>query len=446
MNKKKKQNIIYTVSDFTKELKTLFEEMYSFIWITGEISNLIIPRSGHVYFSLKDSHCIISCVMFRTQNKRLKFNFENGMQITGMARLSIYEPRGSYQLIFEYVELKGAGSSQTAFEQLKKNLFNKGFFDEKNKKPIPSLPSKISIITSPTGAVVKDIINISQRRFENIFLEIVPVKVQGKDAEYEIVKAFENVNMFSKSDVIILARGGGSLEDLSAFNSEKVAMAVYASKIPVISGIGHETDYTICDFTADLRAPTPSAAAELAVPEKKDLKKNIDLLRTNLINNFKKNILFLFQRVLDLKIRLKNPETIIDDMRLTLEDLEYRMTNQLKKKLNFHKYELNWIKNSLYANNPEKKILKLKKDIQNLTNKTKLIMNLIIKQCKAENNQQKAKLNTLSPINVLNRGYSITRKYPQMNIVKDSKMIKKGARLEVILKKGKLLCQVEKNE
>ncbi len=156
--------------------------------------------------------------------------------------------------------------------------------------------------------------------------------------------------------------------------------------------------------------------------------------------------MFLFQRVLDLKIRLKNPETIIDDMRLTLEDLEYRMTNQLKKKLNFHKYELNWIKNSLYANNPEKKILKLKKDIQNLTNKTKLIMNLIIKQCKAENNQQKAKLNTLSPINVLNRGYSITRKYPQMNIVKDSKMIKKGARLEVILKKGKLLCQVEKNE
>ncbi len=292
MNKKKKQNIIYTVSDFTKELKTLFEEMYSFIWITGEISNLIIPRSGHVYFSLKDSHCIISCVMFRTQNKRLKFNFENGMQITGMARLSIYEPRGSYQLIFEYVELKGAGSSQTAFEQLKKNLFNKGFFDEKNKKPIPSLPSKISIITSPTGAVVKDIINISQRRFENIFLEIVPVKVQGKDAEYEIVKAFENVNMFSKSDVIILARGGGSLEDLSAFNSEKVAMAVYASKIPVISGIGHETDYTICDFTADLRAPTPSAAAELAVPEKKDLKKNIDLLRTNLINNFKKIFCF----------------------------------------------------------------------------------------------------------------------------------------------------------
>ena len=446
MNKKEKQNIIYTVSDLTKELKTLFEEIYSFIWITGEISNLTIPKSGHVYFSLKDSHCVISCVMFRNQNQRLKFSFENGMQITGMARLSIYEPRGSYQLIFEYVEPKGTGSSQTAFEQLKKKLSNKGFFNKENKKSIPGLPSKISIITSPTGSVIKDIINIAQRRFENIFLEIIPVKVQGKDAEDEIVKAFKIINMFSKSDVIILARGGGSLEDLSAFNSEKVAMAMHASKIPVISGIGHETDYTICDFIADLRAPTPSAAAELAVPEKKDLKKNIDFLKANITNNFKNHILFLSQQVLDLKIRLKNPERIIYDMRLRLEDLEYRMINQMEKKLSFYKYKLNWIINSLYANNPEKKIFKLKKNIQTLANKTELVMDLIIKQYKAINNEQKARLNTLSPINVLKRGYSITRKYPQMNIVKDSKTIKKGARLEVILNKGKLLCQVEKNE
>ena len=390
---------IYTVSKLTKKIKSLLEEHFPFIWVTGEISNLSVPSSGHSYFSLKDNNSVISCVMFKNQNSRLKFDLENGIKIFGLARLGLYAPRGTYQLIFEHIEPEGAGSAQLAFEQLKKRLAENGFFEEKYKKPIPFLPSKVSVITSGTGAAVQDIINIAQRRFLNCNLEIVSVKVQGQSSENEITKAIELVNNYQRSDLIILARGGGSLEDLAPFNSEIVANAVFNSKIPLITGIGHETDFTIADFVADLRAPTPSAAAELAFQDKNALKNEIYKLIENLNNSLKNQISFFYNKVIYLKSKIKTPQTIIYDHRLRLEDYESRLHNYFLRQFKYKKEKLLYLTDAL---------------------------------------------NSLNPESILKRGYSITRSLVDKRVILNSDRIKENDKLEIILFKGKLITKVKK--
>ena len=324
---------IYSVSELTSDIKELLENKYPFIWICGEISNFNVPSSGHFYFTLKDDRAQISAVMFRNQNRNLPFNPEDGLRIKGLGRIGVYEPRGTYQIIFEYLEPQGTGAIQLAFEQLKKQLFEEGLFDEKHKMALPFMPQKISIITSPTGAVVHDILKIINRRFPNIFLEIIPVKVQGHGAEQEIVEAIALLNARSDSDVAILARGGGSLEDFHAFNSEAVARAVFGSEIPIISAVGHETDYSITDFVADLRAPTPSAAAELAVPLKTDLSRKITELSSLLTHRFLRNIVH-FQKVLKgLSNRLIHPSRKMADLRLRTDDMLGRLNLALKNSM-----------------------------------------------------------------------------------------------------------------
>ena len=390
---------IFTVSKFTKEIKLLLEETHPFIWITGEISNCFTPSSNHSYFSLKDDKAVISCVVFSGQKRKLKFELENGLKIIGMARLSLYEPKGTYQLIFEHIETKGIGSLQIFFEKLKNKLSNQGLFDEKYKKQIPFLCSKISIVTSPTGAALQDILNIFKRRFINCPLEIVPVKVQGAGSDTEIVHAIKLVNKINTSELIILARGGGSFEDLSSFNTEIVAKAIFDSKIPIITGIGHEIDFTIADFVADLRAPTPSAAAELSLPEKQYLKNKLHDLNSNLFNNFQKYTLSLNEKLLSFNLRLKNPKKIIDEMRLKLDDYAVRLNN---------------------------------------------ITNFYIKTKKLQINGIQRRLEALNPKAVLQRGYSITRTYPQKNIIIDSSEIKENDLLETILFKGSIITRAEK--
>ena len=280
---------ILTVSELTGQIKSLLENSFAFVWVCGEISNFRTPGSGHYYFTLKDASAQVAAVMFRNQNRQLKFLPADGMSIVGLGRISVYEPRGSYQIILEYVEPAGVGALQVAFERLKQRLAVAGYFDEHHKQRLPFLPHKISVITSPTGAVVHDIITVASRRFPNMPLQIVPVKVQGVGSEDEIASALELVNRRSDADVIILARGGGSLEDLQAFNSERVAMAIFTSRIPVVSAVGHETDVTIADFIADVRAPTPSAAAELVVPDKNELARRCIEIESKLhaiINNY----------------------------------------------------------------------------------------------------------------------------------------------------------------
>ena len=437
------QRRIYTVSELTFKVKNLLEESYPFVWINGEISNFRVPASGHYYFTLKDEAAQINAVMFRNQNRTLIFDPEDGMNITGLGRISVYEPRGTYQIIFEYLEPKGTGAIQLAFEQLKTRLFEEGLFDEAHKTPLPFLPKKISIITSPTGAVVHDILKIINRRFSNLQIEIIPVKVQGDGAEHEIVSAIEMLNLRSNSDLAILARGGGSLEDFHAFNAEIVARAIFASNIPIISAVGHETDFCIADFVADLRAPTPSAAAELAVPLKQDLLKRVSELSTLLGMRFVRNLEDLQFRVQEMSNRLVHPNRKIIDLRLKLDDLMTRLVKTFNKTIVQQHKGVKWQTERLFANNPlvRTKFLKDKLDL----NHGKLLnyKDIFINTKRFLLREAMAGLHALSPEATLSRGYSITRTIPDAAVVRDPKKVSIGQDLEVTVAKGLLICKVK---
>jgi exodeoxyribonuclease VII large subunit len=438
------QHQIYTVSELTSNIKDILEKTYPFIWICGEISNFNIPASGHFYFTLKDEYAQINAVMFRNQNRNLKFKPEDGMAITGLGRISVYEPRGTYQIIFEYLEPKGTGAIQLAFEQLKKRLADEGLFDEKHKKPLPFLPKKISIITSPTGAVVHDILKIIDRRFSNLHLEIVPVKVQGYGSEDEIVSAIEMINIRCDSDLAILARGGGSLEDFHAFNSEDVARAVFASKIPIISAVGHETDFSITDFVADFRAPTPSAAAEMAVPNKKELSRKITDLSEVLTTRFLRYFGHLQAVLKRISSRLVHPNRKIIDLRLRTDDMLDRLNRAVKNGLLKHHERLWWRVERLFSNNPsiQIKLLKDKVDIKNAN--IYIYKQILIGNKRSMLRELEAKLYTLSPEAILARGYSITRTIPDAAVIRDPQEVSIGQDLEVLVAGGAFICSVKR--
>ena len=438
------QHQIYTVSELTSNIKEILENTYPFIWICGEISNFNVPASGHFYFTVKDEYAQINAVMFRNQNRNLKFKPEYGMAITGLGRISVYEPRGTYQIIFEHLEPKGTGAIQLAFEQLKKRLANEGLFDKKHKIPLPSFPKKISIITSPSGAVVHDILQIIDRRFSNLQLEIVPVKVQGYGAENEIVSAIEMINTRCDSDVAILARGGGSLEDFHAFNSEDVARAVFASKIPIISAVGHETDFSITDFVADFRAPTPSAAAELAVPYKKELSRKIKDISEVLTTRFLAYFGHLQTVLKSMTKRLVHPSRKIVDLRLKNDDMLDRLNRAFKNSLLKHHERFWWRTERLFSNNPsiQIKILKDKLDIKKAN--INIYIKLILNNKRSILRELEAKLYTLSPKAILDRGYSITRTIPDATVIRDPQEVSIGQDLEVTVAGGSFICSVKR--
>ena len=438
------QHRIYTVSELTSEIKGILEKTYPFIWIYGEISNFKIPASGHFYFTVKDEHAQISAVMFRNQNRSLKFQPEDGISITGLGRISVYEPRGTYQIIFEYIEPKGTGAIQLAFEQLKKRLADEGLFDEKHKNPLPFLPQKISIITSPTGAVVHDILKVMDRRFSNLHLEIVPVKVQGDGAENEIISAIEMINARCDSDVAILARGGGSLEDFHAFNSENVARAVFASKIPIISAIGHETDFCITDFVADFRAPTPSAAAEIAIPFKKELSRKITDISEVLTTRFLWYFGHLQAVLKEMSNRLIHPNRKITDLRLKTDDMLGRLNRSFKNSLLKHQERFWWRMERLISNNPSIKIRLLKDKLNIKNSNIKIYIQILLSKKRSILRELEAKLNTLSPEAILARGYSITRTIPDAAVIRDPQEVSIGQDLEVMVAKGAFICSVKR--
>jgi len=435
---------IYAVSELTSDIKDILEKTYPFIWIYGEISNFNIPASGHFYFTVKDEHAQINAVMFRNQNRNLKFKPVDGINITGLGRISVYEPRGTYQIIFEYLEPKGTGAIQLAFEQLKKRLADEGLFDEKHKNPLPFLPSKISIITSPTGAVVHDILKIIDGRFSNLHLEIVPAKVQGNGAEDEIVSAIEMINVRGDSDVAILARGGGSLEDLHAFNSEDVARAVFASKIPIISAVGHETDFSITDFVADFRAPTPSAAAELAVPYKKDLSRKITDLSDVLTTRFLRYFGHLQTILKRMSSRLVHPNRKIVDLRLRTDDMLGRINRAFKNSLLTYHERLWWRIKRLFSNNPSIQIKLLKDNVDIQNSNIYIYIQILISNKRSMLRELEAKLYTLSPEAILARGYSITRTIPDAAVIRDPQEVSIGQDLEVMVSGGAFICSVKR--
>jgi exodeoxyribonuclease VII large subunit len=343
---------IYSVSEITRGIKILLEENYSDVWIEGEISNFKPAGSGHFYFSLKDDQSQIRSVMFRGSNQNLKFRPENGLQVLAYGRVTVYEPRGEYQIIVEHLEPKGAGALQLAFEQLKKKLEAEGLFNADRKRPIPFLPSKIGIITSPTGAVIRDMIHVLTRRFPNVQILLHPVPVQGEGAAEEIAGAIGLMAARDDLEVLIVARGGGSVEDLWAFNEEAVARAIAASRVPVISAVGHETDFTIADFVADLRAPTPSAAAELAVPVLEDLLETIGQKRRRLyqaIDQQIENSRLLLRRW---EAFFRDPGRRVTELLLRLDHLRERLTGQAEHRIEMLAERLKGIRKHLDSLNP----------------------------------------------------------------------------------------------
>lgn len=435
---------IYTVSELTQEIKALLEESFSFIWICGEISNISMPVSGHLYFTLKDANAQVSAIMFRGQNRQLKFRPEDGMKVTCLGRISVYPPRGSYQILIEYLEPAGIGALQIAFEQLKTKLQEEGLFDQARKKSIPFLPRRICIITSPTGAVVHDILRIVNRRFPGISIDIIPVRVQGEGAEYEIVSALNLANAKTEAEVIILARGGGSLEDLHAFNSEAVARAIFQSDIPVISAVGHETDVTISDFTADMRAPTPSAAAELAVPVKAELQIHSRALQRSLIVAMQHCLSHLALQLNQLKVRVAHPKKRIQDFRLRLADLTHRMhVDMANSHIRREREHFRWHEKLLYKNYPIHRIVKLKTKLNENTSNLIKSFNNNYSNKRFRFTALFDKLFLLNPLSILNRGYSITRSMPDGGIVKNADFVAIDQRLHITLARGALICRVE---
>ncbi len=439
-----KNRFTFTVSELTKHIKGSLEPQYTDIWVEGEISNLAIPASGHCYLTLKDARSQIKAVMFRMKNRFLHFIPEDGLKVICHGRINVYEPRGEYQFIVEIMEPRGIGKLQLAFEQLKKKLQEEGLFDSEKKKPLPFFPERVAVITSPTGAAVRDIIKIISRRFPNTETIIVPVVVQGDEAPYEIDEAIKTVNNSSLADVIILARGGGSLEDLQAFNTEKVARAVYRSKIPLISAVGHEIDFTIADFVADLRAPTPSAAAELVVKEKTEIIQRLSHSVFRMKNVFVQYFERSRSKLDFLYSHLQYPAKRIIDSQLKQDEVHMRLLKTIPRFIRHKKAVIQNSHRNILSHAPLNKIVNkrirtdhLAKDvlscIQSINDKKGTLLKTCIKQ-----------LNALSPLNVLERGFSITRLIPSMGIVKDAGVLKHGDNVNIKFSKGEVDCRVKK--
>lgn len=436
-------NATMTVSELTRKIKSLLEGRFQFVWLSGEISNFRIPASGHYYFTVKDAHAQISAVMFRGQNRNLKFMPEDGMQISGLGRISVYEPRGSYQIIFEHLEPGGIGALQIAFEQLKQKLEKEGLFALDNKQALPFLPHYIGLVTSPSGAVVHDVLRIVNRRYPNVHIQIAGCKVQGDGAENEICAAIELLNQQKNIEVIIVARGGGSLEDLQAFNAEKVARAIHSSRIPVISAIGHETDYTIADFVADMRTPTPSAAAELVVPVKEDLKYNLSDLTRQLTGGIQRFIDHKRIYLTHAAKKLKDPRKRIQDLRLHTDDLTNRLVNNFYRQLQTERQHLHWNVQKLAIYSPANRCAQLK-DQLNLIHDN--LFKYIIKNINDKAFVLRELTNVielLNPTAILSRGYSITRTIPDKTVVRDADSASQGQQLEILLGKGSLNVTVK---
>ena len=398
---------IYSVWEITRYIKQKLDsdELLRDIYVKGELSNVSQPTSGHVYFTLKDEYAELRCVMFRDRNALLKFTLEDGMSVIVRGHISVYEKRGKYQLYVEELQESGIGELYRAFEQLKKKLKDEGMFDAAYKKPIPAIPRTIGIITSPTGAAIRDMINITRRRFPHVHILLAPVAVQGEEAAPQIVNAIKLMNRVNselmKVDVLVVGRGGGSIEELWAFNEESVARAIFASEIPVISAVGHETDFTISDFVADRRAATPSEAAELVVPDKRQIEKNLSAFELQLRQNIYKMIEEQRRRLesIEKNVLFRTPTERINQYRQTVDELKRTLIAEVIHRVQLHK-----------------------KELQALT----------------------GRLDALSPRAILKRGYSICLK--EQKVVRSVKDITTGDMLRVLFRDGEAISEVKEKK
>jgi len=437
---------ILTVSELTQEIKDILEDRFSDVWVEGEISNLRLPPSQHIYFTLKDNFSQVRAVLFRAQARTLRFVPKDGLHVICKGRVSLYEKRGDYQLILESVEPKGIGALQLAFSQLKERLEKEGLFDSARKKPIPMVPRKIGIITSPTGSVIQDMLHILKRRFENLHIILYPVRVQGEGASSEIAEAIDFFNKRMEVDVIIVGRGGGSLEDLWAFNEERLARAIYHSKIPVISAVGHETDYTIADFVADLRAPTPSAAAELVVRDRREIDQTLHYLEGRLESQLLQTLQEYRAHLSHLIKTFKEPGKKVEEYLLRVDDFVNRLHRFAAWGLKRKEEKCLRLSESLLLRSPVQRVRSLRSAISEVKRRLAQSTKFSVEIQRERITGILGKLDSLSPLSILQRGYSITRKFPSLQILREAIRVKEGDKVQITLYQGTLLCAVEKTE
>ncbi|NOQ66192.1 MAG: exodeoxyribonuclease VII large subunit [Desulfobacterales bacterium] len=437
---------ILTVTELTRSIRGILETELPFVTVCGEISNLRQPYSGHLYFTLKDDSAQLKGVLFKQQQKYLRQLPEDGQQVICRGRISVYEARGEYQLIIDYLERLGTGELQIAFENLKQKLAEEGLFDQDHKKEVPAFPARIALVTSPKGAAVFDFLKVARHRFPSLPIEIFPVRVQGKEAAPEICDALATLNQRKQSDVIVLCRGGGSIEDLWPFNEESVARAIYGSAIPVVSAIGHEIDFTIADFVADLRTPTPTAAAEAIVPNRQILREHIQRLKQLLARTIsqtireKRHLINIQQRMLG------DPRSLITHNLLHLDNVYSSLVHGYRRHLYTLSMQLGSLSGKLHKFNPVQQLTYKQQWTRELTRRLQSVMLQQLDKKESRLTAATTLLEAISPLGVLGRGYAVVRsghkEKPPGELIRSTRQVTVGKDLEVILQEGKLGCKV----
>ena len=434
---------VLTISQLNAQARMLLERGLGSVWLEGEISNLARPSSGHWYFSLKDEGAQVRCAMFRTKSMLVRFPVRDGSRVLARGRVSIYEPRGDFQVVIEHLEEAGEGALRRRFEELKKKLLAEGLFEATGKKPLPTLPRRIGVITSPTGAALRDVLHILRRRFPATPVLIYPVAVQGENAPREIVQALRLAGQRAECDVLILARGGGSLEDLLAFNDESVARAIHACPIPLISGVGHETDFTIADFVADERAPTPSGAAERVVPDRAEFLRALGALERNVVAAMRRRLTALRQALVQHERGLarSHPGARLRQHAQRLDELEQRMQRAVERKLERSRVRLANASALLSRSSPARRLVPLRQRLDVAGRRLPLAMRRRLLQSQERWERAMHTLHAVSPLATLDRGYAIVADAAG-HVVTEATALKPGAEIEARLARGSVRAKV----
>jgi exodeoxyribonuclease VII large subunit len=441
------QRRIWQVRDIVSAVRTALEREYPDVWVEGEISNFRPAESGHLYFSLKDESAQLRIVMFRSQARLLKFRPENGLKVVARGRVTLYEGRGELQLMAEYLEQQGAGALQLAFEQLKAKLHAEGMFAAERKKKIPALPKKIGVVTSPRGAVIQDILNVLRRRHNTVHVLIFPAQVQGETAASEVASGVRWFNRSGGVEVIIVARGGGSIEDLASFNDEGLARTIAASEIPVISAVGHETDFTICDFVADLRAPTPSAAAELVIKSKQELDERLATLRTHLARALRLRLLEYEKRLERLARHgaFGGMQTALARRQQKIDDLVFRMSAAQSNVFRQMHRRLDVAATRVRHHDLRSRFTARRREIEvRVQNLASAFRNYLVRR-QSRTQTLAAQLQSLSPISILERGYALVFD-AEGRLLKDARQVRDGDTITAQLALGQIAATVKKQE
>jgi exodeoxyribonuclease VII large subunit len=432
---------IYSVTELTREIKAVLEGRFPTVLVKGEVSNLKAPSSGHLYFTLKDEGACLDAVLFRTEARRLKFQAQNGLSLVARGRLQVYEPKGGYQLVCDSVEPLGAGALQIAFEQLKARLEKEGLFAAARKRRLPFLPRRIAVVTSPSGAAVHDFLRVLHRRFPNLPVLIVPARVQGEGAAQEIARGIVRAAKQPRVDVVVVARGGGSLEDLWAFNEEVVARALCGCPVPTVSAVGHEIDFTIADWCADVRAPTPTAAAELLAREKTELVADLSQRRARLSRALRAQLERKRAQLDRSRARIADPRRLLSDRKLRLDRLQQRLEDRLRQDLAARLGGLHKLRDRLQSQHPREKLHRLHREVARLEEKLRALGRRAIASRRHRFEGLAGRLDALSPLRVLARGYAVAfdeRGHAVISVTQ----VQPGERLRLRLHDGELSAQV----